>query len=139
MARNDNEEPHSVDRHVGRRVQEHRLGQGLSQSALARALGVSFQQVQKYEKGTNRISASKLFEIARFLNVDLSGFFPSHDDPVRGVAEEAAAFDHDSPQTRHTVEIGRLAPQLTTAQQKMVAGLMRELIAGAVEEADSEG
>ncbi|KAK0349776.1 hypothetical protein LTR94_031714, partial [Friedmanniomyces endolithicus] len=68
-------DPHPVDRHVGRRVQEKRLGLGLSQTALGKAVGVSFQQMQKYEKGQNRISASKLFEIADFLNVGIPYFF----------------------------------------------------------------
>lgn len=75
MARIKDEDPHPVDRHVGRRVQEKRLGLGLTQTALAKAVGVSFQQVQKYEKGTNRVSASKLFEIADFMKVDIPFFF----------------------------------------------------------------
>ena len=72
MAREKLEEPHPVDIHVGRRVQEKRLGLGLTQSALARALGVSFQQVQKYEKGTNRVSASMLVRIAGKLDTSVA-------------------------------------------------------------------
>jgi transcriptional regulator with XRE-family HTH domain len=53
----------------------HRLARGLSQSALARAVGVTFQQVQKYERGTNRVSASKLAEIANTLDVGIAVFF----------------------------------------------------------------
>ena len=61
MARGKGEDgPHPVDRHVGRRVCEKRISLGYNQSDLGRALGLTFQQVQKYEKGTNRISASKL-------------------------------------------------------------------------------
>lgn len=79
MARGeDTQDPHPVDRHVGRRVQEKRLGLGLSQTALGKAVGVSFQQMQKYEKGQNRISASKLFEIADFLNVGIPYFFDGY-------------------------------------------------------------
>ena len=75
MAREKDEDPHPVDRHVGRRVQEKRLDLGLTQTALAKAVGVSFQQVQKYEKGTNRVSASKLFEMADFMKVGIPFFF----------------------------------------------------------------
>ena len=66
---------HPIDRHVGERVRMARASRGLSQTALATAGGVSFQQVQKYEKGTNRIGASRLFEFAEFLGVDISYFF----------------------------------------------------------------
>ncbi|KAK0339756.1 hypothetical protein LTR94_033288, partial [Friedmanniomyces endolithicus] len=85
MARTKIEEPHAVDLHVGRRVQERRLELGLTQSALARAVGVSFQQVQKYEKGSNRVSASKLFEIGKVMGVDTPYFFLGLD----GVAPNA--------------------------------------------------
>ena len=80
MARgDDNQEPHPVDRHVGRRVQEQRLSQGFSQTALGNAVGVSFQQMQKYETGSNRISSSKLFEIAKFMDCPITYFFEGLD------------------------------------------------------------
>ena len=66
---------HPVDVHVGERVRITRLAARLSQTALADAVGVSFQQVQKYEKGTNRISASRLFQFAEILGVDVAHFF----------------------------------------------------------------
>ena len=76
MARGKGEDgPHPVDRHVGRRVCEKRLALGYNQSDLGRALGLTFQQIQKYEKGANRISASKLWDIARFFKVDIGYFF----------------------------------------------------------------
>lgn len=65
----------SIDRRIGQRVKSRRLEIGLSQEALAEALGVTFQQVQKYEKGVNRISASRLFEIGAALNVPVSYFY----------------------------------------------------------------
>ncbi len=63
--------PHPVDRHVGRQVTDKRIELGYNQSDLGRALGLTFQQVQKYEKGANRISASKLWMVARFFKVDI--------------------------------------------------------------------
>ena len=66
---------HPVDRLVGQRVRLLRLSCRMSQTVLASHLGLTFQQVQKYEKGTNRISASKLVEIARALSVNVSDLF----------------------------------------------------------------
>jgi transcriptional regulator with XRE-family HTH domain len=67
--------PTAVDRHVGMRVRMRRLMLGASQKRLSDALGVSFQQVQKYEKGTNRIGASRLKQVANFLHVHVAFFF----------------------------------------------------------------
>ena len=64
-----------VDFEVGRRVRLERLKAGLSQTALAEQIGVTFQQVQKYEKGTNRVAPGRLSQIARILNVPVSSFF----------------------------------------------------------------
>jgi transcriptional regulator with XRE-family HTH domain len=70
-----NKDIHPVDRLVGQRVRLIRISLGMSQTTLASRLGLTFQQVQKYEKGTNRISASKLYEIAKVLKVDLASLF----------------------------------------------------------------
>jgi transcriptional regulator with XRE-family HTH domain len=120
--------PHPVDRHVGRRVCAKRISLGYNQSDLGRALGLTFQQIQKYEKGANRISASKIWDIARFLKVDIGYFFAGLADGQPGTGEDRApVFDHEVPLTRHLTEISRLAPQLTTRQQKLVLDLIREL------------
>jgi transcriptional regulator with XRE-family HTH domain len=66
---------HPTDRHVGARVRHRRMALGLSQSDLGNVLGITFQQVQKYEKGTNRISASRLQRIAEALQVKAPFFF----------------------------------------------------------------
>ncbi len=67
--------PDATDIHVGARVRSLRRQQSLSQTDLAGELGLTFQQVQKYEKGTNRISSSKLYEIANRLGVPVGYFF----------------------------------------------------------------
>jgi transcriptional regulator with XRE-family HTH domain len=80
-----------ADLQVGRRVRLRRLEMGVSQQKLGEHLGMSFQQVQKYEKGTNRISASRLQQIAKFLDVPVTYFFdgmPS-DGQVGGNEEHA--------------------------------------------------
>lgn len=86
----------SVDVHVGRRI---RLLRGLrkySQEKLAKALGITFQQVQKYERGTNRIGAGRLYEMARILGVPVGFFFDELDSftiPLEvGLQEEQASF-----------------------------------------------
>jgi transcriptional regulator with XRE-family HTH domain len=68
-----------IDEYIGSRIRECRLSLHLSQELLARALGVSFQQVQNYEKGANGISAVRLFDICRILNVPLESMFPPAD------------------------------------------------------------
>ncbi|AQR60445.1 transcriptional regulator [Brevundimonas sp. LM2] len=137
MARGVGEDgPHPVDRHVGRRVCEKRISLGYNQSDLGRALGLTFQQVQKYEKGANRISASKLWDIARFFKVDVAYFFQGLAEAQSGVAEgNGPVFDHDYPSTRYTIEMARLAPQLSSRQQKLALDLMREMTG----KADPEG
>jgi transcriptional regulator with XRE-family HTH domain len=62
----------AIDAYIGARMRERRLTLNMSQDQLGKELGVSFQQVQKYEKGVNRVSASRLFEICKVLNVSLA-------------------------------------------------------------------
>lgn len=69
----------AADRHVGMRIRERRLMLGLSQQQLARLIGVTYQQAHKYERGLNRISAGRLFEIAQVLQVPISWFFEGID------------------------------------------------------------
>ena len=68
-------DPQAVDRHLAARIHEKRIELGMSQEVLGRALGVRFQQFQKYEKGSNRLSAGRLFEIANLFDVEVSYFF----------------------------------------------------------------
>ena len=68
-------DPDPIDKHVGNRICLRRLDIGCSQTKLAKAVGVTFQQVQKYEKGTNRIAASRLYKLAEILGVPITFFF----------------------------------------------------------------
>jgi transcriptional regulator with XRE-family HTH domain len=74
--------PNPVDRHVGARVRMRRMMLGMSQEKLGEALGLTFQQVQKYEKGTNRIGASRLQQISGILQVPVSFFFEGAPDLI---------------------------------------------------------
>jgi transcriptional regulator with XRE-family HTH domain len=67
--------PNPIDVHVGARIRLRRTLLGLSQERLAEAIGLTFQQVQKYERGMNRVSSSRLYDLARILDVPLSYFF----------------------------------------------------------------
>lgn len=71
-----------VDQYVGERLRAERHRRGLTQTQLGAAIGVAFQQVQKYERGLNRISASMLARAARTLGVAVADFFPSDADPA---------------------------------------------------------
>jgi transcriptional regulator with XRE-family HTH domain len=85
--------PNQIDRHVGGRVRIRRMMIKMSQEKLGDALGLTFQQVQKYEKGTNRIGASRLQQIAGILGVPVDFFFsgaPQADAPAEGFGEAAA-------------------------------------------------
>ena len=105
---------HVTDVHVGRRLREARLAKGMTQTDLGNALGVSFQQVQKYELGRNRISASRLFELSHILNVPPAFFFEglenSPNESERALDDEATKIA--SMFTR--IEDARLRTQIRT-------------------------
>jgi transcriptional regulator with XRE-family HTH domain len=73
------EQAHPVDVIVGANIRRSRISQGASQEKLAEALGITFQQVQKYEKGANRVSASRLHQIASFFGMEIAEFFTGTD------------------------------------------------------------
>lgn len=89
--------PNPVDIHVGKRIRLRRTILGMSQEELAKSLGITFQQVQKYEKGVNRVGSSRLFDIAQVLNVPVSFFFDEYGEvnPIYGFAEENDEFKHE--------------------------------------------
>jgi transcriptional regulator with XRE-family HTH domain len=103
--------PNPVDIHVGGRVRLRRTLMGLSQERLAEALGLTFQQVQKYERGANRVGASRLHQLARILEVPVSYFFEEMTAPrpgaAAGPAEEQAPLDGDPMTRRETLELVR--------------------------------
>lgn len=76
--------PHRVDVHVGKRVRHRRWLVGMTQQQLAEKVGIKFQQIQKYETGANRISASRLWDIAEALEVPVSFFFEGLEETAKG-------------------------------------------------------
>ena len=100
--------PNNVDIHVGNRVRQRRTLLGLSQEKLAGSLDLTFQQVQKYERGANRIGAGRLFQLARALEVPVTYFFEDLDDEGvsagNGVKDAAAgAYSNDPMNQRETL------------------------------------
>lgn len=78
---------HPVDVHVGKRIRHRRWMNGTTQQQLAESVGIKFQQIQKYETGMNRVSASRLWDIAHVLDVPVSFFFEGlEEDASRGVS-----------------------------------------------------
>ena len=107
--------PSSVDVHVGGRVRVRRRLTHMTQETLADLIGVTFQQVQKYERGTNRISASKLFAIAEALDVPISYFFDGLDatgSEDSGAAEGSERNIQSFLRTGEGLELARLFPRI---------------------------
>src|SRR5215470_12625154 len=92
-----------IDRHVGARIRERRIMLGLTQQQLADLIGVTYQQAHKYERGINRVSAGRLFEIARVLSVPVSYFFEGVDEQETHAA---------SPRERMCLEVARNFAQI---------------------------
>ena len=108
--------PNPIDKHVGSRVRMRRMMLSMSQEKLGDALGLTFQQVQKYEKGTNRIGASRLQQLARVLEVPPAFFFegaPSADPGKPLLAEPAAsAYVVDFLSTSEGLQLNRAFAQI---------------------------
>jgi transcriptional regulator with XRE-family HTH domain len=114
-----------VDQHVGERIRARRTELGLTQEQLAEALNVSYQQVQKYETGANRISAGRIFELARKLRVDVSYFFDGL--PLDAPAEQVP-LEHGGRQ-RSAIELVRKFAQIDDPQvRSAIAALVKALV-----------
>jgi transcriptional regulator with XRE-family HTH domain len=107
--------PNPVDVHVGARIRLRRTLLGLSQSTLAEQLGLTFQQVQKYERGSNRVSSSRLFDLCRILNVPIAYFYDemgtevSKQSPASLAGQKPKLVDKDADPAakRETLELVR--------------------------------
>jgi transcriptional regulator with XRE-family HTH domain len=136
--------PHRLDVAIGRRIRERRRVIGISQGQLARAIGVTFQQVQKYERGANRVSASKLYEIASALRSPVSYFFDGLADPA---AEESLAAQPSEESTVHAflmtaegLELAKLFPRIARGPvRRRMLDLLRALVGDEGDDEDQEG
>ncbi|GBE42494.1 helix-turn-helix protein [bacterium BMS3Bbin10] len=125
--------PNPIDVHVGSRVRLRRMLVGLSQEKLGRSMGLTFQQIQKYEKGLNRIGASRLYKLSQILNVPV-GFFYEGMNQVEGSAspgmaeENTEAFLYEFLNTRDGLELNRAFVKVSDASiRKSVIDLVRSL------------
>jgi len=128
--------PHPIDIHVGARVRIRRRLLGITQERLGEALGLTFQQVQKYERGSNRISASRLFELSRILAVPITYFYDGaealavHAGDVLPEAE-AGPFEAELLSSRETHELLRFYYSLPDPQvRRRFLDLLKSIAAG---------
>lgn len=115
-----------IDAFIGARMKSRRTALKISQTKLAEAIGVRFQQVQKYESGANRVSASRLLAVAKHLNVPVSYFF----DGIDGLTETAsanAAISMHALSNNQVAEILALVETLPKDQQEAVMAFLRSL------------
>jgi len=132
--------PSPIDIHVGSRIRLRRTLLGMSQERLGEALGLTFQQVQKYERGVNRVGASRLFDLSRVLDVPISFFFDDMPDSLTtaygvpstrrasGYAETSDSFGDDTLNRRETLELVRAYYRITDpALRKRVFDLIKSM------------
>ncbi len=132
--------PSPIDVHVGSRIRLRRTLLGMSQERLGEALGLTFQQVQKYERGVNRVGASRLFDLSRVLDVPISFFFDDMPDSLAsslgpplsrratGFTETPDGFGDDTLSRRETLELVRAYYRITDpAVRKRVFELIKSM------------
>jgi transcriptional regulator with XRE-family HTH domain len=123
---NDERAANAIDRKVGQRVRSRRLEIGMSQERLAELLGVTFQQVQKYEKGVNRIAVSRLWDIANALELSVCRFFDGLN--ARGVAEGRQEYVDDALATPEGAQLMSLFGSIKSQKvRRKVVELVRTL------------
>lgn len=133
---NDERAANAIDRRIGQRVRSRRLEIGMSQERLAELLGVTFQQVQKYEKGVNRIAASRLHDISNALDMPVSRFFEGMSANRLGVAETGKDYAED---ILATPEGAQLVALFASIQNVRVRRRVIELVRALAEEAAEAG
>ena len=129
-------QPNPIDIHVGSRVRLRRMMLGMSQEKLGESLGITFQQIQKYEKGTNRIGASRLQHIARVLGVPVAFFFedapatPGERPPGDNLAEpERTSYVVDFLSSSEGIQLNKAFVRIKDARlRRRVIDLVRALV-----------
>jgi transcriptional regulator with XRE-family HTH domain len=141
--RQKSDKPNPIDVHVGARVRLRRTLLGMSQEKLGEAIGLTFQQVQKYERGANRVGASRLYDLSRVLDVPVSYFFEEMRAEVAraaearlgGMAEEAPSpsYEADPMMRRETLELVRAYYRIADPQVRRRLFDLTKAIANATE------
>ncbi|MDX5361458.1 MAG: helix-turn-helix domain-containing protein [Alphaproteobacteria bacterium] len=115
---------HPVDAHVGQRLRHRRWLAGMTQQQLGDAVGIKFQQIQKYETGMNRISASRLWDLAQALEVPVSFFFEGLD---MDSADDGEAADKDVLKDKETMELLRAYYTIPEGQRRKLFDLAKAI------------
>jgi transcriptional regulator with XRE-family HTH domain len=119
--------PNPIDRHVGARLRKQRMACGISQEKLGRLTGVSFQQVQKYEKGVTRISSSRLHQFAAILKVPPSFFFD--DTPTATSSPKALADIEEFAASREGLALAGAFAQIDNAElRRSIVSLIKQIV-----------
>lgn len=121
--------PNPIDRHVGLRIRMRRKELGISQERLAESIGLTFQQVQKYERAANRVSASKLWEMSRALSTSISYFYEGLGDAIE---PQGSNIPRETMQdfllTPEGIELAALFPKITKSRvRRKVLDLVRAM------------
>jgi len=121
---------HPMDAHIGKRIRLRRSSTGIAQRALARSLGVTFQQLEKYEKGINRVSCSKLYEVAKILKVQIGYFFEGYEKSWKGSGKDSPS---DQPlsffESRDAVNVATAYHGLDKKSKKAIKEVIKVLAA----------
>ncbi len=119
---------HPIDLHVGKRLRQRRRLLGMTQQSLADAVNIRFQQIQKYESGANRISASRLWALARALEAPVSYFFEGLDEtPINGSHEHSTKAPADAFQSKETIDLVRAFYTLNDEPRRRLLDLARAM------------
>ena len=116
----DTKKPNPIDVYVGSKIREARILQGMSQTALAEKIGITFQQLQKYENAHNRVSCSRLYEIGRVLGMPVQAFFA-------GAGSSAGLPDIEESAGRDTLNLVNDYSRLSPALRKTVSKTAKSL------------
>lgn len=121
--------PNPIDRHVGLRIRMRRKELGISQERLAESIGLTFQQVQKYERAANRVSASKLWEMSRALSASISYFYEGLDDSLeRPGANAPRESMQDFLLTPEGIELAQVFPKIAKSRlRRKILDLVRAM------------
>ena len=130
MPKNRVKDPHGVDKYVGTRVRMRRLMLGMSQTKLADAIGLTFQQVQKYEKGSNRMGASRLQQIANVLQVPPTFFFEGAPGQSKAKGKAVPDFVPGFVSTSDGLALARAFTKLPKGVRRTVVDLVEEMADG---------
>ncbi len=136
---------HPVDIHVGKRLRLIRSMLGMSQETLGKAIGVTFQQIQKYERGINRVGSSRLYEFSKILSVPVSYFFEDLPDeltegvgPQAGFAEDGQDFERDQLSSKESISLVRAYCRIKSPDvRKKLLSLVKSLSATNLEQEEA--